>query len=168
MTQIKKISVIALMLVSFILIGFFGLYFSAVPASADTDKAEAPVTEIDSDDTAAPYGLMTSLTLSIGGEKGVITASVKNTFTLFPATVRVVVELYNSDTFQESYTTMELVCRNMISDLNMGSTVQTQSSTNGEQKYWKARMYYKIDAKDWQQRETEAVLYGADGIMILP
>lgn len=87
----------------------------------------------------------------------------KNDFTLFPATVIVIVELYSSDTYYESYTQMTLTSRNTIDDLNMGNTIKAEASTGGVQKYWQARMRYKIDNKAWEERVTDSLLYDANG-----
>lgn len=110
-----------------------------------------------------PNGLYTSLSLSINGEDGRIWATVKNDFTLFPATVIVIVELYSSDIYYESHEKMELVSINSINDLNMGQTIVAEALTGGVKKYWQARMRYKIDSGSWQNRNTATLLYDADG-----
>ncbi len=112
---------------------------------------------------ASPYGLYTHLSLSINGADGRIWATVRNDFTLFPANVKVIVELYSSDTYYESYTDMELICMNSIEDLNMGNSIVAEGYTQGVQKYWQARMRYKIDNKVWESRTTGTMLYSADG-----
>ncbi len=111
-------------------------------------------------------GLVTNLILYIEGGDGEIRAWVKNQFTLFPSTIVVYLELYSSETYQESYTTMTLEKRVMTGDLNMGDTLETSAPTNGEQKYWKARMRYKFDERDWISKETEAMLYNGQGELV--
>lgn len=108
-------------------------------------------------------GIYTALSLSINGADGKVWATVKNDFTLFPATVIVIVELYSSDTYYESYTQMTLTSRNTIDDLNMGNTIKAEASTGGVQKYWQARMRYKIDNKAWEERVTDSLLFDANG-----
>lgn len=122
---------------------------------------------VDSNEEVEPRGIYTTLELNIYGNEGQVWATVKNKFTLFPSTVYVIVQLYSSDTYQESYQNMTLASQNSILDLDQGHTLTTSASTNGEQKYWQARAYYKIDRKDWQEKTTETWLIGGDGIVVL-
>jgi len=108
-------------------------------------------------------GIYTALSLSINGGDGKVWATVKNDFTLFPATVIVVVELYASDTYHEDYRQMTLISRNTTGDLNIGKTISAEASTEGVQRYWQARMRYKIDNKAWEERVTDSLLCDADG-----
>lgn len=114
-----------------------------------------------------PYGLFTNLTLSMDGENGEVWAKVKNTFTLFPATVYVYVELYSSFTYQDSYLNMQLMSKNYTKDLDMNNSIEARASTNGEQKYWKARMYFKIDKDDWKDRMTDTYLLDKNGLLVM-
>ena len=142
------------------------LMFGAVSAGT---RARAAVAEPKTNVTIADNGsrgLLTNLLLSIGGENGQIWAQVKNQFTLFPSVISVYVELYSSDTYQESYTTMTLEKRGHIADLNMGETIRISVSTDGEQKYWMARMRYQFDDRDWVSKTTDALLYSADGVCL--
>ena len=115
-------------------------------------------------DEGSSYGLYTNLALSLDGGDGKVWATVKNTFTLFPSAVTVKVELYNSDTYKESYTDMTLVASNYVSDLDYGKSVTAEYSTNGKSSYWKARMYYRIDKDGWQERVTNTALFDTKGI----
>ncbi len=131
-------------------------------AQSDTQN-DVTANDIEDNGEASPYGLFTSLSLSINGGNSKIWATVKNDFTLFPSTVTVIVELYSSNTYYESHTDMELVSINSIEDLNMGKSIVAECSTGGVQKYWQARMRYKIDNGGWQSRTTGTMLYSADG-----
>ena len=93
--------------------------------------------------------------------------TVKNKFTLFPAVIVVYVELYSSETYTEDYTKMTLEGRNSTLDLNQGKSLEIRVPTGGKQKYWKARMRYKMDDRDWEERETVSVLYGANGELLV-
>ena len=129
--------------------------------------AEAKSVEHAADaEVEAERGLFTSISLSIGGEDGRIWAQAKNEFTLFPSVIIVYVELYSSNTYQESYTAMELEGREYIADLNIGETLELSVSTGGEQKYWMARMRYKFDDRDWVEKTTDALLYSAAGVCL--
>ncbi len=135
-------------------------------ASAE-ESSDAFVAEYAAENNeATPYGIYTNLSLSINGGDGRIWATVRNDFTLFPATVHVIVRLYSSDTFKEAYTDMTLVSSNEIGDLNIGKTIVTEGYTNGVQKYWKAKMEYKIDKGSWETRVTQTLLYDAQGNVV--
>lgn len=49
----------------------------------------------------SPYGLATSLSLSINSGNGKVWATVKNDLTVFSSTVIVIVQLYSSDSYAE-------------------------------------------------------------------
>lgn len=111
-----------------------------------------------------PLGLYTDLQFSLHGENGQVRASVKNKFTFLPSTVTVNIELYRSESFKESVADMTLAASNYIYDLDQGKTMTATASTDGRQSFWKARAYYKIDNKPWQETFSETVLFTADGI----
>lgn len=115
------------------------------------------------DDTASPQGSYVHLTLTINGGNGRMVATVKNDLTVFPATVFVIVELYSSDTYQDSYTTMTRMMTTSIADLNMGKTITAECSTGGVQKFWQARMKYRVNNGPWKSEETRTILCDADG-----
>lgn len=126
------------------------------------EKKSAPAAE-SIDEVVQPTGLFTNLSLSINCGMGEVWATVKNSFTLFPATVTVYVELYNSTEFEESYKDMNFVGREFIQDLNINQTLQISAPTKGEMRYWQARMYFKVDRRDWQEKMTSTVLIDGDG-----
>ncbi len=111
-------------------------------------------------------GIYTSLSLSINGGDSKVWATVKNDITIFPSDVYVVVELYSSNTYQESYTDMELVSINSTPDLNMGKTITAEASTGGVQKYWHGRMRYKVDNGAWKEGSTGTMHYDGDGTFL--
>ena len=115
-------------------------------------------------ENGTPYGLYTDLQFSLNGENGLVSASVKNRFTLFPSTVTVNVELYRSDAYQESVENMTLAASNSIHDLDQGKTVTASASTDGKKSYWKARTRYKIDNKSWKEKFSETVYMDENGI----
>lgn len=149
MTKIKKAAVFLLLLLAVVL----GLSFNVKSTRAETVK----------DEEIAPQGLYTDLSFTLNGGNGQVWFSVKNKFTLFPATVTVYVDLYYSDTYQESYTDMTLVASNYIKDLDQGKTITAKASTDGKQGYWKGRAYYKIDSDPWKEKLSATVLLNADG-----
>lgn len=120
-----------------------------------------------SEDVAEPYGLVTKMTLSIDAGNGYVTAIVKNNFTLFPSTIWVFVELYSSEDYQESYTTMQLMGRENIRDLDMGKSITVSAPTNGQTLYWQARMRYKFDNNDWVVKTTSTLLFDGEGNEII-
>ncbi len=110
-----------------------------------------------------PLGIFTSLSLDIGVENGQVYAKAKNKISIFPSSVRVYVRLYSSQSYQESYHTMTLESENFTEDLNMGKTISTYASINGVKRYWQARIYYKIDNLDWNEKVTSVWLIDVDG-----
>lgn len=135
--------------------------FSGESASADTGTDESYVAE-EGDEGINPR-LFTSLSLAINCGDGKVWATVKNDFTLFPSTVIVIVMLYSSDTYAESFEYMDYVCANVSNDLDMGNTLTVESPTGGEEKFWLARMRYKINNDDWESKQTTACRISADG-----
>lgn len=153
MKKVKKLSIVAMMFLACCL-ACLGM-MAATYASADTGDGEE-------NGEATPY-LFTSLSLSIDGGNGQVWATARNDFTLFPSTVIVIVELYSSTTYYESFTNMDLVSKNNIDDLNIYQSISTYASTGGVQKYWQARMRYKIDSGSWEQRTTGTLTFDANG-----
>lgn len=118
------------------------------------------------DEEVSPYGLYTTISLKIDGENGNIIATAKNDFTLFSSKVEVYIYLYSCYTYRDSYSEMVLVQQDYISDLNMGKSITVSASTKGEQKYWQARMRYKVDKKNWAEKHTDTFYYKADGTLV--
>ena len=156
--------ILGLFLVCFFMVFAVVMVFtaSANVAFAETNMSGDVACSINNND-AKPLGLYTHLTLNINGGNGKMWATVKNDFTLFPATVKVIVELYSSDTYYESYTDMTLVATKSIDDLNIGKSISVEASTGGVQKYWQARMRYKIDNGGWKSETTGTILCNAEG-----
>ena len=164
MTRTKLVSMTLILILIFFSIICFG---SITSAYAETVVVESSEIKANGDEEAAPYGLFTNLTLSIDGGNGQVWATAKNKFTMFSSSIPVVVEIYSSDTYQESYTNMTLESRNYINNLKMGQTVTATASTNGQQKYWKGRMYFNIDNKGWDEEVTSTWLCDANGYPVL-
>lgn len=51
----------------------------------------------------------------------------------------------------------------MIADLDIGKTISTEAETGGVEKFWLARMRYKIDSNSWSSRQTGACRISASG-----
>ncbi len=111
-------------------------------------------------DTAVPpdengsYSIITKLDLKVEFDGDAAAAKVKNTFTLFPATARVQAYLYYSETETNSYAEMTEVATEYIEDLNLGKTLTASWDTKGRGGYFRARMRYKIDNREWEERVT--------------
>ncbi|MDE5539999.1 MAG: hypothetical protein K2J20_05890, partial [Bacilli bacterium] len=140
---------ITILLLTFILVS---IYFYPIVAHAETIDAETIESEGSGNDNAR--GIYAKLSLSINAKNGIVTATVKNDFTIGNSKIPVVVELYSSYTFQEYTSNMQLESRNTTTDLNIFKTISTSCSTNGEQKYWCALMRYKHDSADWIEKVT--------------
>lgn len=55
---------------------------------------------------------------------------------------------------------------NSIKDLNMGESIAAEGYTGIVQKYWQARMRYRIDNAGWKFETTVTMLYSADGLYL--
>lgn len=145
---------------------FCGMLYPSL-GMADTQSKETAYPLATSSTGNEARGLWTYITISIGGGDGCVWGLMKNEFTLFPSVIVAHVELYSSETYTEDYTQMTLEGRNSTLDLNQGETLEIRASTGGKQKYWKARMRYKMDDRDWVEDETVSVLYGANGELLM-
>ena len=110
--------------------------------------------------------LLTTLTLTIGGENGYVWGRVRNDFTLGFSTVQVYVELYSSTVKQDSYQNMTLESSNYIGDLNIFKTIETKASTGGVTKYWMARAYFRADSGAWSEKVTSVWLFDGNANII--
>lgn len=159
--QTKKIAVAVLILIVFA-INFFCLTgFSVVNADSTQNQ------QIEVEESEVSPRLLTTLTLTIGGENGYVWARVRNDFTLGFATVNVYVELYSSLTKQDSYTDMTFESVNYIEDLNLFQTVETKAPANGVQRYWIARAWFRADSGAWNEKVTSVWLFDGNGNVVV-
>lgn len=163
----KKKIWLALIIILVVAMSVVCCFSGFITVSANTDTAV--ITEIteeqQTEDEVTPY-LFTSLALGIGGGNGEVFADVKNEFTLGFATVPVFVELYSSVTYQDKYDKMTFEGRNYIDDLNFLETIKVTAPTNGVQRYWMARMKYKVDNGSWKEDTTSVWLFDGNGNVI--
>lgn len=150
--RIKKMCIVLLALFAILLL-VFCCGCDERQSKAETNKEKSETTR----------GWFVTITLNISGGNGQIFATAKNEFELFNTTAKVVVQLYCSDTYQENHILMTLVTTNSVEDLGKGQSVAASAFTNGQQKYWLARMRYKIDNRDWQEKCTGTILFDANG-----
>lgn len=143
----------------------FGTYVFSYGQTAHAEECTetSSIEKTNSAESAAPCGFFTSLSIIIDSGDGKVIASVKNDFTLFPSTVKVIVQLYSSEAYTANYLDMKLESTNETEDLNMGSKIMTEAATGGVEKYWLARMDYKIDSKNWVSKETGVCRISANG-----
>lgn len=153
------------------LFGMFGLgaifALSLTPClGMSAEPSERSNVSVAAEEAVETRGWVTSIVVYIEGENGIIRAWAKNTFTLFPAVIRLDVELYSSDTYETTYTQMDLERRASTPDLDQGHILEVSAPTNGEQKYWRARVHYSMDNGDWVSKETDTFLYSPEGEVI--
>lgn len=146
--NINKALCIVLLLVVFITINNSGI-------------VHAQTTEIE--DEVSTRGIYTKLSLSFNSSNGIISATVRNEFTLGYSTIVVIVEIYSSYEIFDSIEDMTLESRNTIADLNIYESISTSCPVGGEQKYWCAVMKYKQDSKDWVTQTTSLILLDKNG-----
>ncbi|MDE6441215.1 MAG: hypothetical protein K2L12_00495, partial [Clostridia bacterium] len=119
-----------------------------------------------SSDKVEPYGIYTSISLSISGGNGKVWVTAINDITIFPSTVYVVIQLYSSYEYTEDYNKMSLISTNSILDLDMGKSLIVEASTQNEEKFWIGRMRYKVDNGDWKEKTVGPAHYSANGEFI--
>ncbi|MBQ9081850.1 MAG: hypothetical protein IJY26_04400 [Clostridia bacterium] len=99
-------------------------------------------------------GLFSTLSLSVEGSNGAVTATVRNDLTVGLSTIEVYVYLYSvtesGERIEEAY--------NHTDDLNIFYELTASASTSGENKYWYATMRYQSNAGAWVEQETVPVL----------
>ena len=115
---------------------------------------------------ASEYGLFTKLTLTLDCGNGKVWATVKNTYTVLPSTVRVSVELYKSGSYKPTYKEMELASENSVEDLDIFQTVTAEAPAGGKTCFWQARMYYRIDNGAWREQLTKVMAINAEGKIV--
>lgn len=125
------------------------------PVASETDTAVAVKAE-----SARAF---TNISLEISGGNGEVVATATNTFTLLVSTVQVYVELYYSSTYTTDYETMTMPTMAYTPDLDMGHSLSVDAKTNGEQRYWLARVRYNENGSGWQEIITGPVLLDANG-----
>ena len=147
---------VLLLCVTLICFNVNGVY--AAPQDSQNYAPEIEETE----EEASTYDLA-NLKLSINGGDGKVWATVRNDWAWFAPTVVVVVYLYSSDTYTESYLNMNMESSNEIGDLNMGKSITTEAPTGGVEKYWLARTRYKINNGEWKTKDTGVCRLGPSG-----
>ena len=106
MSKTKKFLCVILLLLT---VAVFTFGFSNSLLRNTNVTANAATENASNEEVIQPRGLAANLTISIDGGNGEVWAKAKNNFTLFPSTIYVYVELYSSQTYQESYANMKLV-----------------------------------------------------------
>lgn len=134
----------------------------AMPAESSSESLY-----VDNGATAEPNALFVDVTIGLNGENGAVWSIATVKAAVFATTIQVIVELYYSYTYQESYLDMILYKRVKAGNLKLGESVKAVGSTNGEQKYWKGRAYFKADSADWKFGVTKTLLLDENGILVL-
>ena len=93
-------------------------------------------------------------------------ARARNDFTIGNSVIQVYVYLYSSPNYQYTYRNMTLEAVDYISDLDIYKTFEVTAPINGVERYWRARMQYKFDNKEWESVETKTYLISADGMLL--
>ena len=129
------------------------------------NSANAAVKD-DSSNEAQPLGLMTKISLTIDANSESVLAIAHNDFTLGMSTVQVYVYLYSSLDYQENCSNMTLESYAYINDLNINQSLETSSAINGVQRYWRARVEFKLDNKEWNSSETKTYIIDVNGNVV--
>ena len=156
----KKIKVVTanLLLIIMLLVLSVSLAIGNVGIVANADTAD-----IEENQDIEPYGIMARLSIQLGSEDGSVWAMARNDFTLGNSIIEVYVELYSSSTYKNSYRDMVFESSEHIDDLNIYKTITTTAPINGEERYWRGRLHYRMDNKDWISKETATYFIDANG-----
>ncbi len=154
--KIKRFLTILLLSGVFLFIGVFIGKYTVLTNATEVEKTDLR-------EESPQHGLFTALSLSMMGEDGEIVATAKNKLTILPSNVQVALELYYSEACPTSFAGMTFIDKNFVADLNMGESLTVSAPTNGEQYWWAARIYYKIDSKSWQEKVTNIYLFDKEG-----
>ncbi len=163
MEKAKKKSIV---LIALSLLLFVAVLSLMIGTTTNYAKALDNTTDETVDPNISTRGIYTALSISINGGNGKVWTTVRNDVTIFPSTVIVIVELYSSETFQESHLNMKLEQKVQIGDLDLHKTITAEASTGGVQKYWQGRTRYKVDNGAWKEMSTGTCLYSANGDFI--
>ena len=156
MIKTKKNLTLAIILLLYILITCCSFCFlNSNTASAETTEGDESI--------ARPFGLVTQISITIGTYGDRVGARAHNDFTLGFSTVQVYVYLYSSLDYQTDYNNMKLENSAYIGDLNINKTLEVTAPIDGVKRYWRARVQYKLDKKDWQNKETNTYLIDENG-----
>lgn len=161
MLKKKLIAFSSICLICLFAVNFMGISDS-MSAKAESNDLGGQYVEEDIESTVT-RGLFTTISISIRGGNNAITATARNDFTMFPSTIPTYVELFSSTTYKESCTNMVFEGSNYTGDLNIYESLQFSVSTNGENKYWLARVRYKFDNDAWTEKSTGCYFFDATG-----
>ena len=164
-TKAKLMNVFMIVLMLCLVVA--GSFLGTVTANAQTVDSEYTVYPPTEDGAAEPYALFVDVALGLNGGNGEVWSIAQTKSAILATTIQVVLELYSSDTYQDSYKNMTLEKRVNASNLKKGESIKAVVSTNGVQKYWRGRMYYKADSAGWKFGETQTLLLDANGILVL-
>ncbi|MDE7215772.1 MAG: hypothetical protein K2O08_03090 [Clostridia bacterium] len=153
----KKVLLTILLALSILMLCFACCFINDNTANAETNE------ELNYNQTR---GLVTRISIDIGSYGDSIWARACNDFTLGFSTIQVYVYLYSSPTFQYTYRNMKLEAIDYIADLNIGKKLEVTAPIDGVERYWRARVKYRMDNKDWVEEETQSYLVNADGMLL--
>ncbi len=108
-------------------------------------------------------GVLTTLSVSIVAENGVVSGVVRNDFTLGFATVKAYVYLYTSDKYTTNVEEMQEVANNFTEDLNIFSELKVSAPIQKDVSYWRAKLVYREDNKHWTEAYTKVCTVDSHG-----
>ncbi len=157
--KIVNVFMVLLLLCVIVISSVFGTTMAYAQSTAESDTNAGG-------DVAQPRALLVDVVLGLNGGNGEVWSIAQVRTAILTSTIQVVLELYSSDTYQDSYTKMTLEKRVNTSNLKKGESIKAVVSTNGVQKYWRGRMYYKADGGKWNFNETQTLLLDENGALV--
>ena len=105
---------------------------------------------------------LTNITLTVAEENGQVTATAKHDFSVFDKNVKIYVLLYYSTEFTVDHDEMTLAGYAFDGELKKGETLSVTAPSEGEESFWIARIYYKINDGRWEEMFAGPILCPAD------
>ena len=92
-----------------------------------------------------------NISLTVAEENGQVTATASHDFSVLQKNVKIYVLLYYSETFTDDHNEMTLVDYAFDGQLSKGESLTVTAQTEGEKRFWVARIYYKINDGKWEE-----------------
>lgn len=158
MTQTQKRLTVMFLLLSITI-------FAGLSAFIATNSATAHADTVGEEDEPTPLGVYTKITLGMDSiyQGDIVYAQAYNKLTIGFSQVYVIVQLYSYPKYRDSCEMMNFEHQNSTHDLNMYEYLRVEARINGEARYWRARVEYRLDEGDWKYQETDTVYVTADG-----
>ena len=99
-----------------------------------------------------------NISLTVAEENGQVTATASHDFSVLQKNVKIYVLLYYSETFTADHNEMTLADYAFDGQLSKGESLTVTAPTGDEERFWIARIYYKINDGRWEEMFAGPIL----------